>query len=132
MLIYDRQSVGPGVSRPSGTRDQFFFLLEISFRQLGLCYFVVPSLTRGRVCNLLAQLFLRLARAVTLGSMSCRTHGHILLSHLRLPEPGGPGPRIYIPQKQDGPVIPPGTGFTLLLTIGNSLKFTSKGIYINS
>jgi hypothetical protein len=30
----------PGVRRPSGTRDQFFFLLEISFRQLRLCYFV--------------------------------------------------------------------------------------------
>jgi hypothetical protein len=28
--------VCPGVRRPSGTRDQFFFLLEISFRQLRL------------------------------------------------------------------------------------------------
>jgi hypothetical protein len=33
------------------------------------------------------------------------------LSGSRLPEPGGPGPRIYIPQEQGGPVIPPGTGF---------------------
>jgi hypothetical protein len=41
------------VRRPSGTRDQFFFLLEISSRQLQLCYFVSPSLMRGRVCNLL-------------------------------------------------------------------------------
>jgi hypothetical protein len=46
---------------------------------------VSPSLTRGRVCNLLVQLFLGLARAVTLGSKSRRTHGHILLSQLRLP-----------------------------------------------
>jgi hypothetical protein len=45
--------VCPGVRRPSGTRDQFFFLLEISFRHLRVCYFVAPSLTRGRVCNLL-------------------------------------------------------------------------------
>jgi hypothetical protein len=30
---------------------------------------------------------------------------------LRLPQPGGPGSRIYIPQEQGGPVIPPGTGF---------------------
>jgi hypothetical protein len=37
-----------GVRRPSGTREQFFFLLEISFRQLRVCYFVAPSLTRGR------------------------------------------------------------------------------------
>jgi hypothetical protein len=54
------------VRHPSGTRDQFFFLLEIFFRQLRVCYFVVPSLTRGRVCNFL--LLLGLARAVPLGS----------------------------------------------------------------
>jgi hypothetical protein len=91
--------VCPGVRRPSGTRDQFFFVLEIFFRQLGRCYFVAPSLTRGRVCNLLVQLLLDLARAATLGSKFRRTHGHILLSHLRLPQPGGPGSRIYIPQE---------------------------------
>jgi hypothetical protein len=51
---YDQQSVGRlGVRPPSGTRDQFFFLLGILFRQLRVCYFVAPSLTRGRVCNLL-------------------------------------------------------------------------------
>jgi hypothetical protein len=55
-----------GVRRPSGTRDQFFFLLGILFRQLRVCYSVVPSLTRGRVCNLL--LLLVLASAVPLGS----------------------------------------------------------------
>jgi hypothetical protein len=29
-----------------------FFLLEIVFRQLQVCYFVAPSLMRERVCNL--------------------------------------------------------------------------------
>jgi hypothetical protein len=53
------------VRHPSGTCDQFFFLLDIFFRQLRVCYFVTPSLTRGRVCNLL--LLLGLASAVTLG-----------------------------------------------------------------
>jgi hypothetical protein len=43
--------VCPGVRRPSGTCDQFFFLLEISFRHLRIYKFVAPSLTRGRVCN---------------------------------------------------------------------------------
>jgi hypothetical protein len=42
-----------GVRRPSGTSDRFFFLLEIPFRHLRVCYFVAPSLTIGRVCNLL-------------------------------------------------------------------------------
>jgi hypothetical protein len=32
-------------------------------------------------------------------------------SDSRFTQPGGPGPRIYIPQKQGGPVIPSGTGF---------------------
>jgi hypothetical protein len=87
--------IGPG-RRPSGARDQFYFLLEIFFRQLRFCNFVAPSLTRGLVCNLLVQLLLGLTRAVTLGSKSRRTHGHILLSHLKLPQPGGPGSQIYI------------------------------------
>jgi hypothetical protein len=45
--------VSLGVRPPSGTRDQFFFFLDIFFRQLRVCHFVAPSLTRGRVCNLL-------------------------------------------------------------------------------
>jgi hypothetical protein len=46
-----------GVRCPSGSHDQFYFLLEIFFRQLRVCNFVVPSLTRGRVCNLLYNYF---------------------------------------------------------------------------
>jgi hypothetical protein len=95
-----------GVRRPSGTRDQFFFLLEIFFRQLRVYYFVAPSLTRGRVCNLLYNCFWALSEQSLLpGSNYLRTHGHILLSHLRLPQPGEPGPRIYIPQEQGVPAI---------------------------
>jgi hypothetical protein len=95
-----------GVKRPSGTSDQFFFLLEMSFRQLPLCYFVATSLTKGRVCNLLVQLILSLARAVTLRSKSRRTQGHTLLSHLRLPKPGRPGSRIYIPRNRVAQLYP--------------------------
>jgi hypothetical protein len=36
---------------------------------------------------------------------------HFTLSDTRLPQPGRPDPRIYIPQEQGGPVILPGTGF---------------------
>jgi hypothetical protein len=90
------------VRRPSGTRDQFFFLLEIFFRQLGVCYFVASSLTRGRVCNLPLLLVL------LLGSESRGIRSNILLSQfLRLPQPGGPGPRIYIPQEQGVPFLSP-------------------------
>jgi hypothetical protein len=59
--------VSLGVRRPSGTRDQFFFTLEISFRQLRLGYFVAPSLTRGRVCNLLYNYFWALPEQSLLG-----------------------------------------------------------------
>jgi hypothetical protein len=36
---------------------------------------------------------------------------YFTVSDSRLPQTGGPGPRIYIPQEQGGLVIPPGTGF---------------------
>jgi hypothetical protein len=35
---------------------------------------------------------------------------YFTFSDSRLPQPGGPGSRIYVPQEQDGPVIPSGTG----------------------
>jgi hypothetical protein len=60
-LNYDWQSVGQYIL-VSGTHlgqvTNFFFLLEIFFRQLRVCYFVASSLMRGRVCNLLLLLFL--------------------------------------------------------------------------
>jgi hypothetical protein len=65
----------PTVSRPG---DQFFFFLDISFRHLRVCYFVAPSLTRGRVCKLL--LLLVLTSAVTLRLPTLTTGQVCLLS----------------------------------------------------
>jgi hypothetical protein len=48
---------------------------------------------------------------------------------LRLPQPGGPGPRIFIPQEQGGPVIPPGTEFPFrrfLRLAGRRWRYSSK------
>jgi hypothetical protein len=59
--------VCPGVRRPSGTCDLFFFLLEVSFRQLRVCNFVAPSLTRGWVCKLLYNCFWVLPEQSLLG-----------------------------------------------------------------
>jgi hypothetical protein len=42
-----------------------------------------PSLTRGRICNLLIQLLLSLGSAVTLVSKSRRTRDRIVLSYLK-------------------------------------------------
>jgi hypothetical protein len=49
--------------------------------------------------------------------MSRKTLDHILLSHLGLPQPGGPGPRIYIPQEQGDPVMTPRIGFPFRLLL---------------
>jgi hypothetical protein len=124
-ITTNNQSVCLGVWPNRGLLTRICSLLEISVRQLQVCNFVAPSLTRGRVCKLLYNCFwalpgqpllgrspaeltalfccliwdsvqfrLVLARAVTLRSKSRRTHGLILLSHLRLHQPGGPGPCI--------------------------------------
>jgi hypothetical protein len=56
-----------GAGHPSGTRDQLFSLLEISFKQLRVCYFAAPSLTREQVCNLLYNCFWALPEQSLLG-----------------------------------------------------------------
>jgi hypothetical protein len=42
---------------------------------------------------------------------------YFTVSDSRLLQPGGPGPRIFIPQKQGGLVIPQGTGFPFRLLL---------------
>jgi hypothetical protein len=64
------RSVSLGVELPSGAHDQIFFF---SVWHLRVSCSGAPSLTRRWVCNLLVQLLLGLARAVTLGSKYCRT-----------------------------------------------------------
>jgi hypothetical protein len=87
-----------------GPATNFSSSLKFSL-DLRVCSLVAPSLTKGRVCNLLMMLIL--LGAVPLGSESHRNQYHILLSQiLRLPKPGGPDPRIYIPQEQGSPDIP--------------------------
>jgi hypothetical protein len=69
-LIYDRQSVGHSVlvsGTHLGPATNFLSLLQIFFRQLRVCYFVAPSLTRGRVCNLLYNCFWSLPEQSLLG-----------------------------------------------------------------
>jgi hypothetical protein len=110
-ITTDSQSASPSwCQAPIWHPWPIFLSVEIFFRQLRVWYFVALSLTRGRVYNLLSLLVL--ASAVPLGSESRGTQDHISLSQfLRLPQPGGPVPRIYIPQEQGDPDIPPGTGF---------------------
>jgi hypothetical protein len=102
--------VCPGVRPPLGSVNNFSFSLKFSLDSCGVYYFVSPSLTRGRVCHLI--LLLALASVILLGSESRGTQDDILLSQfVRLSQPVGSDPRIYIPQKQGSPVISADTGW---------------------
>jgi hypothetical protein len=81
-----------GIKPPSGAYDQIF----ITVRQLRVCWYGAPSLTRGRVLLLQCTMY---------------NIQYILLSQI-----WDQVPCIYITQKQGGPVIPPGTGYLPLLS----------------
>jgi hypothetical protein len=81
------------------TRFWIFFSPAISVLSWG-CPFWQDD--RSAVCS-----------AVSHWLKSCRTHNRILLSHMRLLQPGGPGPCIHIPQEQNGAVKSPGIGFPI-------------------
>jgi hypothetical protein len=76
------------------------------------CGFVdltATSLTKGRVCRL--QSLLDYASAVILWSEFLSTQRpYFSVPDSGLPKPGGPGTRIYNPQENGDPVIPPDTG----------------------
>jgi hypothetical protein len=86
-LIYDRRSVDLFWCRALIWSPWPNFLFSVWWLLVSWCG--APSLARGWVCNLLVQL-LGLDRAVTFRSKSRRTHDHIILYHLRLPELGWP------------------------------------------
>jgi hypothetical protein len=96
------QSLYLGIEHPCGTCDQILLPVGMLLPEICGLVSVGPPLRRedgSAICSVITQ-----------WSESLRTPNHTLLSHLRLPQPGGPGSRIYIPQEQGGPVIPPGTG----------------------
>jgi hypothetical protein len=111
-LLYDWRSVNQYVLVSStlvGLATRYYFLSK------GCCLVSVGRpLWRedgSAICSVITQC-----------SESRRTRNHTLLSHLRLLQPGGPGSRIYNPQEQGGPVIPPGTGFPLHACVCYVLK----------
>jgi hypothetical protein len=113
-LHYDWWSVGQsvclGIEHPCGTCDQI--LLPVGMLLSEICDLVSAGRPlwredRSVICSVITQ-----------WSESRRTRNHTLLSHLRLPQPGGPVSHIYIPQEQGGSVIPPGHWVRI-----NPLKF---------
>jgi hypothetical protein len=99
------QSVCLGIEYPSRTCDQILFLFVMLLSEI--CGLV----SLGRL--LWREDGSAICSVITHWSESLRTRNHTLLSHLRLPQPGGPGSHIYIPQDQGGPVISQSNGFPL-------------------
>jgi hypothetical protein len=100
------QSVCLGIEYPCGTCDQILFPVGTFLSEIcGLVSMGHPLWREhgSTICGVITQ-----------WPESLRTRNRTLLSHLRLPQPGGPGSRIYIPREQGGPVIPSGTGFVVL------------------
>jgi hypothetical protein len=93
---------------PWDPRPIYFF--NLTLRGYSPC--VTSSLMSGWNCRL--QLLLaQLQRSHSRVRVPRESWSHCAstVADSRLPEPGGPGPRIYIPQEQGGPVTRPGTVF---------------------
>jgi hypothetical protein len=82
-LSYDRRPVIQSVLYQTSIWDprpiSFSLPCNLS-RHLRFCQYCAPCLTRGCICTL--WFLLGFTSAVCLGSESCRTHNHILLSQL--------------------------------------------------
>jgi hypothetical protein len=100
-----------GVGRPSGTCDQFFFLLEISISQLRVCYFVAPSLMRGQVCNLLYTCFWVLPEQSLLDRSPAELTTIFYCLIWDSPNLEGQVPVFISPRKRVAQLYPPGTRF---------------------
>jgi hypothetical protein len=70
-------------------------------------------------------------------AQSCKTHGHILLSHLRLPQPGGPGPVFISPRNRVAKLYPRALGTLFVASYdshgyaGGILTFLNTGLKIS-
>jgi hypothetical protein len=91
-----------GVKPPSGAQDQIFVTVSCGFVMWGALSdertglsFIIATGPRQRIHSPV-----RVLRD---------SWPYFTVSDSRLPQPGGPGPRIYIPREQCGPVIPAGT-----------------------
>jgi hypothetical protein len=112
------QSVCLGIEYPCGTCDQILLPVGMLLSEIWGLVSVGRPLWRedGRATY----------SVITQWSESRKTRNHTLLSHLRLPETGGSGSRIYVPQEQGGPVIPRALGS--LYVVSYDSQGYSRGI----
>jgi hypothetical protein len=106
------QPVCLGVKHPSGAYDQIL-----------ICQTVAGLLTWGALYDERTGLPFTIAvgprqRSHSWVRVPRDSWPHITVSDSRVPQPGGPGTRIYNIQEQGGPVITPGTGFPFHRLLG--------------
>jgi hypothetical protein len=97
-----------------------FVLATSPLRLMATNFFSTEPLPSQSSCNILSDERMGLSFIIAACPRQ-RSHSRVRIpldswsyftvSDSRLPQPGGPGPRIYIPQEQGGPVLSPGTGF---------------------
>jgi hypothetical protein len=107
-LCYERRSVGQSVFVPSthlGLTTRFLLLSDsCGFVDVGRSLWQENGSAVYNCCwSSPAQSFL--------GQSPAELVTVFYGLRFKTSQPAGPGPRIYIPQEQGGPVIPPGTGF---------------------
>jgi hypothetical protein len=101
LTVY-RKSVCLGF-RPLETHDQYFFLNE--------------HLRLESLCNILSDERMSLSFIIAGGqrSHSPLRRAYFTVSHSRLPQPGGPGPRVYIPRNRVAQLYPQALGWECIL-----------------
>jgi hypothetical protein len=108
-------------------------------------FFSAEHLLSQCLCNILSDEWMGLSFTTAAGPRQ-RSHSQVrvprdswpyfTVSDSRLPQPGGPSPRIYILQEQGGPVIPRSTGFPfrrLLRLAGLRWRYSTQpphGMYL--
>jgi hypothetical protein len=113
-LLYDWRSVSLGIEHPCGTCDQRLLLVGMLLSEICGLLSVGRPLWRedgSAICSVITQ-----------WSESRRTHNHNLLSHLRLPQPGGAGSRIYIPPGKGRPSYTLGHFFFFFLQFESAIR----------
>jgi hypothetical protein len=112
-----------GVKHPSWAQDQFFLLSD-------RCGFVDVGRPLWRVeGSVIHNCFWSSSAQSFSGPSSTRLMTMFYSVRFESPQSGRPGPCIYIPQEQAGPVISPGTGFPfhcLLLFVGLRWRYSNS------
>jgi hypothetical protein len=110
-LIYDRRSVGQSVLVSGSHLEPMARFFSVLYWQLLVSCCGELSLTRGWICNLIVQLLLGLARAVTLGTNSRRTQTIFYCLIWHSPNLEGQVPVFMSPRNRVAQLYPPGTDY---------------------